>query len=88
VSCRLRRGAALFASPGKLTSVWCHDEIDLTALSPGDGCEFWVTMKQSRWRAKNKATERLPSPKAGSACNPIDSVSVAGSVQVQQNLIS
>ena len=33
-------------------------------------------------------TERLPSPKAGAACNPIDFVSAAGSVQVVQNLIS
>jgi hypothetical protein len=65
-----------------------HDETVLTVPSPGDGCEFWVMMKQSRWRAKNKAPARLPSPKAGSACNPIDFVSAAGSVRVQQNLIS
>jgi len=32
-----------------------HDETVLTVPSPGKDCEFWVTMKQSRWRAKNKA---------------------------------
>jgi len=37
-----------------------HDETVLTVPSPGDGCEFRVTMKQSRWRAKNKAPERRP----------------------------
>ena len=47
-----------------------------------------VTMKQSRWRAKNKAPARLPSPKAGSAGSPIDFVSVAGSDRVPQCLIS
>jgi hypothetical protein len=65
-----------------------HDEAVLTVQSPGDGCEFWVMMKQSRWRAKNNAPARLPSPKAGLAGNPIDSVSAAGTVRVPQNLIS
>jgi len=37
-----------------------HDETGLTVPSPGDGCEFWVMMKQSRWRAKNKAPARRP----------------------------
>jgi len=58
VSCRLRRGAALFASPGKLTSVWCHDEIDLTALSPGDGCECLghdETVKMASKKQGNRA---------------------------------
>jgi hypothetical protein len=49
---------------------------------------FLVMMKQSRRRAKNKAPARLPLPKAGSARNPIDFVLVAGSVLMQQNLIS
>jgi hypothetical protein len=31
---------------------------------------FLVMMEQSRWRAKNKAPARLPSPKAGSASGP------------------
>jgi len=65
-----------------------HDEAVLTVTSPGNGCEFWVKMKQSRWRAKNKAPARLPSPKAGSAGSPIDFVSEAGSVRVPQGFIS
>jgi len=28
--------------------------------SPGDVCEFWVTIKYSRWWAKNKAPARRP----------------------------
>ena len=35
-----------------------HDEAVLTVSSPGNGCEFWVKMKQSKWRAKNKAPAR------------------------------
>jgi len=50
--------------------------------------QFRVMMKQSRWRAKNKAPVRLPSPKAVSTRSPIDFVSAAGSVRVPQNIIS
>ena len=38
------RGAAFFASPDRWTLTG-HDEIVLTVPSPGDGCEFWVTIK-------------------------------------------
>jgi len=75
------RGALFFASPGR----WC---------------EFGVTMKLSRWyqvpidgrklTCQDKAV-KMASKKQGtraSARSPIDSVSAAGFVRVQQNLIS
>jgi len=37
-----------------------HDETVQTVPSPSDECEFWVKIKQSRWRAKNKAPARRP----------------------------
>jgi len=37
-----------------------HDKTVLMVPSPGNGCEFWVMMKQSIWRAKNKAPARWP----------------------------
>jgi len=40
-----------------------------------------VTIKLSRWRAKTMTTR-------ASACNPIDSVSAAGTVRVAQDFIS
>jgi len=36
----------------------CHDETVTTVPSPGDGCEFWVTMKQSRWVCKTMTPAR------------------------------
>jgi hypothetical protein len=45
-------------------------------------------MKLSRWRAKNEAPARLPSPKAGSARQPKDAVQVDETVRVPQDFIN
>jgi hypothetical protein len=45
MSWRLCPGAAFFASPGKWTISFGSRKIVLTVPSPGDGCEFWVTIK-------------------------------------------
>jgi hypothetical protein len=81
MSCRQRRGAAFFASPGRWLNISCHDKLSWRYQVPVSGREVLC----------HDETVQMASKKQGinaSADSPIDFVSAAGSVRVPQNFIS
>ena len=81
MSCRQRRGAEFFASPGRRMKVYCHDKLSKWYQVPIDGRAVSCHYETVQMASKKQGTR-------ASACNPIDFVLAAGSVRVLQNFIS
>ena len=81
MSCRPRRGAAFFASPGRWTKVSCHDKLSKRYQVPIDGSEVSCHDEIVSVASKKQGT-------SASAGSPIDFISAAGSVPLPQDLIS
>jgi hypothetical protein len=79
------RGAAFFAGPGRRCKISGHGEAARRYQVQIDGSEVSCHDETVLVTNKKQSTIRQL---AESACNPIDFVSAAGIVQVQQNFIS
>jgi hypothetical protein len=81
MSCRPRRGAEFFASPGRWKKISCHDKWS----------RWYQVLIDGRNVSGHDGTVQMASKKQGtsaSAGSPIDFVSAAGLVKVPQSFIS